>query len=280
MGGIFKNKFFIILVIIACVLTLTAMILNVMGYGSITTDITNVIIMPFNAFADIIKDSWSGFAAYFTEFNRMKEELAEKNEYILELEEQIEDIRDIKDDLDGLITYFGFMEEHTNITKFQDATVIGRDAGNYQPNLIINKGSFHNIKPNMPVITDKGIVGYISEVSYLTSTVSLFIRTTKSVGAYIKRNKQIGIVEGDFSLEKSGKCMLGSLPKETELVVGDKIYTSGYGDIYPKDLYIGKVTEVVPDLRTHSVTGYIEPAVDFDELRKVMIILEFNREFY
>jgi rod shape-determining protein MreC len=100
------------------------------------------------------------------------------------------------------------------------------------------------------------------------------------VGAYIKRTSEIGIIEGEFSLEKEGKCLLGSLYKDTDLQVGDKIYTTGFGDIYPKDLYIGKVTEVLPDALSHSMTGYIEPAVDFNELRRVMIILEFDREFY
>ena len=280
MGGIFRNRFFIILLIVACVLTLTAMVLNILGYGSVTADVTRIILMPFQAFADIIKDSWSGFTAYFTEFNRMREEIAELKIYIEELEEQIEDIRDIKDERDRLIIYFGFKQEHTNIIGFQDAAVIGREAGNYQSNLIINKGSFHNIKKNMPVITEKGIVGYISEVSSWTSKVSLFIRTSNAVGAYIKRNGQIGIVEGNFSLEKAGKCALGSLSKETDLEVGDKIYTSGYGDIYPKDLYIGKVTEVLPDPFTQTMTGYVEPAVDFGELRRVMVILEFTRDFY
>lgn len=280
MGGIFKNKFFIILLIVACVLTLTAMILNILGYGSVTTDAVNILIMPFQTFADIVKDSWSGFTGYFTEFNKMKEELAQANERITELEEQIEDTKDIIEKNIMYELYFNFMEVHTNIKRFQDAVVIGREAGNYQSNLIINKGSVHNIENNMPVVTDKGIVGYISKVGIWTSEVSLFIRTSNNVGAYIKRTSQIGIVEGEFSLEKEGKCLLGSLYKDTDLQVGDKIYTTGFGDIYPKDLYIGKVTEVLPDSLSQSMTGHIEPAVDFNELRRVMIILEFDREFY
>ena len=279
MGGIFKNKFFIILLTVACVLTLSAMILNILGYGSVTTDITNIIIMPFQAFADIVKDSWAGFTAYFTEFNRMKAELAQANGLIAELEARIQNIQDMEADIVSYEAYFGFMKEHTVIKRFQDAAVIARDAGNYQSNLIINKGAFHNIKNNMPVVTDKGIVGYISKVGMWTSDVSLFIRTSNSVGAYIQRNKQIGIVEGDFGLERVGKCLLGSLYKDTDLQVGDKIYTSGFGDIYPKDLYIGKVAEVFPDALSQSMTGYIEPAVDFNTLRRVMIIIEFDREF-
>ena len=280
MGGIFRNRFFIILLIIACVLSLTAMVLNILGYGSVTSDITNIIIMPFQRFADILKDSWSGIAGYFTAFNKMKEELAYYREYVPELEAQIEDIQKIIEDNIRYESHWGFMQEHTNIQRFQEAAVIGREAGNYQSNLIIDKGSFHNIKKGLPVITADGIVGYISEVNEFTSKVSLFIRTSNSVGAYIKRNGQIGIVEGDFVLEKEGKCIFETLSKETDLEAGDKIYTSGYGDIYPKDLYIGKIAEAVPDPRSQTMTGYIEPAVDFNGLRRVMIILEFSREFY
>ena len=280
MGDIFKNKFFIILLIVACVLTFTTMGLNLTGHGSIVSDAANVIIMPFQKFADIVKESWSGFTGYFTEFNKLKQENARLTARVAELEAANSDIPALQGRINSLTAYYGLMQDHTDIEKIQDAAIISRDAGNYSTVLTINKGSFHHIEKDMPVITADGIVGYISEVATFTSKVSLFIRTSNSVGAYIKRTGQIGIAEGDFELEKAGKCRLGYLSKDTDLQVGDKIYTSGYSDIYPKDLPIGEITEIVPDPLSQTLTGYIQPAVDFSSLRNVIVILKFTREFY
>ena len=280
MGDIFKNKFFIILLIAACVLTFTAMGLNLSGHGSVVSDATDIIIMPFQKFANIVKESLSGFTAYFTEFNSLKEENRQLKEQLAAQDSLIDDARIALEKNDSLMAFYGFKQEHTDIKQYQDAVVIARDAGNYSTVLTIDKGSFHNIKKDMPVVTADGIVGYISEVGLYTSKVSLFIKTSNSVGAYIKRSGQVGIAEGDFALEKEGKCLLGYLSKDTDLQVGDKIYTSGDGNIYPKDLPIGEVTEIVPDPLSQTLTGYIKPAVDLNNVQNVMVILEFSREFY
>jgi len=258
--------------------------LNLTGHGSIVSDTTNIIIMPFQKFANIVKESWSGFTAYFTDIKELRKENADLKAQVAVLQAQNADMPILDGKINSLMAYYGLKQDHTDIKQFQDAAVIARDAGNYSTVLTIDKGSFHGIKKDMPVITTAdgivGIVGYVSEVSTFTSKISLFIRTSNSVGAYIKRTGQIGIAEGDFDLEKEGKCILGSLSKDTDLQVGDKIYTSGYSDIYPKDLYIGEITEVVPDPLSQTLTGYIQPAVDFNSLRNVMVILEFTREFY
>jgi cell shape-determining protein MreC len=89
-----------------------------------------------------------------------------------------------------------------------------------------------------------------------------------------------GGVEGDFELEKNGLCRIAYLSKETMPEVGDKIYSSGNGNIYPEDLYIGEVIEVAADPLSHTMTGYIKPAVNFDEIKNIMVILEFKRSFY
>lgn len=283
MGDIFRNKFFIILLIVAFVLTLSAMILNVSGRGSVVTDVTNIIVMPFQKFADIVKESLSGFRAYWTKFNYYKERVEVLEAEVARLEVENEDARALQEQNDTLMEFFELKKERMDF-KFQPARVIYSESGNFLSVLTINKGSFHKIEKDMSVIadngTDKVIIGYISEVDYATSKVVLFTRTSESIGAYIKRTGEIGVVEGDFELEKRGMCRIAYLSKETDLQVGDKIYSSGYGGIYPENLYIGKVTEVIYDQLSQTPTGYIEPAINFYEVKDVMIILKFNRDFY
>jgi rod shape-determining protein MreC len=54
---------------------------------------------------------------------------------------------------------------------------------------------------------------------------------------------------------------------------GDRIVTSGLGGVFPPNLPIGKIREIViPESEPTRVV--VEPAVDFDTLRTVMIIID------
>ncbi len=41
-------------------------------------------------------------------------------------------------------------------------------------------------------------------------------------------------------------CLVKSLIKESDLLIGDKILSSGLGGIYPKGLIIGEIVELIP----------------------------------
>ena len=56
----------------------------------------------------------------------------------------------------------------------------------------------------------------------------------------------------------------------------DSIVTSGIGEIYIPDLYIGKVEEVIQTTDASSQKIIVQPAVDFTKLNKVFV-LKVNR---
>ncbi|MCL2159573.1 MAG: rod shape-determining protein MreC [Oscillospiraceae bacterium] len=288
MGNFFKNKFFIVLLIVACVLTLSTIALNLSGRGSIVTDAVNLILDPFQRFAAIVKESFSGFAGYFTEFGKMKDELEELRAKLEEAESQLEENRRLREENEMFMSFYELKKKRPDYV-FQDAKVTAKDPGNYFSALTINKGSLQTLGSDMPVVAARGtdiekerysIVGYVSEVGLLYAKVVPFIRTGSSIGAYIERTGEAVMVEGEFELEKSGLCRLVCLSKESSPEVGDKIYSSGNGNIYPEDLYIGEIVEVSSDPLSHTKTGHIKPAVNFDEIKNVMVILEYKRSFY
>src|SRR5690606_26582635 len=51
-----------------------------------------------------------------------------------------------------------------------------------------------------------------------------------------------------------------------------KVLTSGLGGIFPSELYIGEVMDVVPDDYGLTKTAYVKPAADFYEIDHVIII--------
>ena len=283
MGDIFKNKFFIIFLIVACVLTIVTMGLTLAGYGNLVSDVANTVIRPFQTFANMIQNSVSGFIGYFTMFNELVEENAMLREREQELEAEISLLREKRAENEFLRGFFELKRERPDF-QLQDASIIAGSAGNYIFEFTINRGSFHGVEVDMPVIASgpggESIVGFVSNVGVMTSRVSPFMRPSNSVGAYIKRTGDTGMVEGDFELGRAGLSRFAPLSREADMQLGDRIYSSGYGMIYPQGLFIGTIIEVVNNPLMQAQHAYIEPGVDFDQLRDMMIILEFGWDFY
>ena len=63
---------------------------------------------------------------------------------------------------------------------------------------------------------------------------------------------------------------------DSDIRVGDKVISSGIGEVYPRGLLIGKVTEVSVDERTRTLVATVEPAADLESISKVMIITEYE----
>ena len=102
------------------------------------------------------------------------------------------------------------------------------------------------------------------------------IESSTSIGACIERTGELGLVEGNFSLAADGICRITYLAADSDVRVGDRVVTSGTGGIYPRDLVIGYVTEVIPDEYSRTLTATIRPAATLTDLDRVMIITSYE----
>ena len=59
-----------------------------------------------------------------------------------------------------------------------------------------------------------------------------------------------------------------------DLTVGDVICTSGVGSVYPFGISVGHVTSIEKDPYSKNTVAYIEPAVDFSSVGRVMVVAE------
>ena len=87
---LFKNKFFLICLCVAVVLTAVPSTLSLMGYKSLSRNIVGTLTAPFRYLVTAVGDAFEGFGRYFTSL----EALEEKNEKLEEenraLREQLE----------------------------------------------------------------------------------------------------------------------------------------------------------------------------------------------
>jgi rod shape-determining protein MreC len=160
--------------------------------------------------------------------------------------------------------------------EYKAATVAGQVVG-YDPNnllnyFIIDVGSNDGIAHNMPVITDRGLIGRISEVGPVSSKVLLVIDPSSSVNAYVQSSRATGLVRGEIG----GGLVMERIAQGEELRVGDIVLTSGLGSNFPDKLVIGQITEVEQRDVALFQQARIRSTVDFSKVKVVLVITNFE----
>lgn len=275
MGGFFRSKSFIVLLTLLIILCGVPAILTAMGQGNAVKDAVMAVVTPAMRATRALGDSFAGFGEYFTEFDRLQAENAALAQRVKELEEQVYNAELLKEENEWMRAYLGAKRAHTDFV-FCDANLIGSDAGGYISSFTLDRGSASGIAVGMPVVTADGIVGRVTEVGLTFSRVSTVINYDSSIGAYIERSGEVGIVSGDFDRRRDGLCILEYLSFDADVEVGDKVYSSGLGSVYPRGLYIGEVTEVTGDAYNHTKIAVIQPAADLSDITKVMILTDYT----
>ena len=153
------------------------------------------------------------------------------------------------------------------------ARVIGREADSWSRMVTIDRGTMDGIRDNMPVVTEKGLVGHVVEAGPNYAKVQLILDPRSSVGTLVQRadSRIVGIVEGNP--ENPTMPRMVNVPKNGDIVEGDVIVTSGFGGMYPKGLVVGIVQTLENDEAGLLKIAHLEPAVDFQKLEDVAVIV-------
>ena len=272
---IFQNKFFIICLCIALVLTIVPSVFAIMGYRSLAKNIVGTVTMPVRWVATTVGNAFEGFGKYFGSIKALNEKNQALTDENAALKEQLQNAELLEKENERLRDYLDMKNKYPSFA-MEEGMVISHSSGNYITNFTLNRGTLHGIQVNMPVITKDGIVGYVVEVGLNWCMVSTLIETATSVGAYIPRSEVVGIVSGDYSMRQEGNCKIGYIDAVADVQVGDTVYSSGTGSVYPADLKIGTVTAIEVDEYNRTLVATVTPAVDFSQLKWVMVITGYQ----
>ncbi len=275
MQQFWKHKTFIILFSIALAATVISTTIAVTGTRDPVRGAINTLMTPLQKGMNYIANALSGYAAYFTQFDAIVAENARLREENAALAEKLYEVEDAVLQNEWLYSFLEMKRTHTDFT-MEEAVITGRSAGNYLTVFTVDCGTADGVAEGMPAVTKDGVVGYVSEVGQSWAKVYTLMDTSTAVGAYVEQTGELGLIKGSFSLASKGLCQLVYLDGSTEIKVGDRILTSGYGSVYPRDLVVGFVTAVEPDGYSRTMTATIAPAVDLSALDRVMIITSFE----
>ena len=151
------------------------------------------------------------------------------------------------------------------------ARVIGKTPSNYLQSITIDLGSEHGIKPGMPVVTERGLVGRIHKVGALSSTVLLITDPAAAC-----RRSSAAIASVGSSTVAPAAAGHGTHLQDEKIALGDTVITSGLGGNFPKNLVIGQIVEVRQRDYEMFQQATIRPTVNFDRLEVVLVITNFQ----
>ncbi len=154
------------------------------------------------------------------------------------------------------------------------AQVVGWDSSNEFKVLRINKGKKDGIKLKSPVITINGLVGYVYRLSNNYSDILTILDQNNRVDSIVSRTRSHGIIEGLANFKARLKYVVRTEPVE----IGDMVITAGLGNIYPKGIKVGKITNI--EKESYGLTQSIEitPTVDFHRLEEVVVLIAREEE--
>lgn len=158
------------------------------------------------------------------------------------------------------------------------ARVIGKGSGNWFSTFTIDKGSRDGILVDMNVICGNGLVGIVTDVTDNTATVRSIIDGNSNVTGMLVTSSDTCNIRGDLELMDSGYIHLEYMQKDVDVSDGDMIVTSNISDKYIQGILIGYVKNITEDANSLTQSGYLVPAVDFERLTEVLVIMQLKKK--
>ena len=206
------------------------------------------------------------------------EENQELKKQIDELTAQNTQLQQDKYELNNLRELYKLDEQYSGYNKV-GARIIARDSGNWFHAFTIDKGTDDGLAIDMNVIAGGGLVGRIVDIGPNWAKVNAVINDDSNVSGMVLASSDILMVTGSLRLMEEGVIGFGQLIDSNQKVeVGDKVVTSNISDKYLPNILIGYISEINQDSNNITKSGKITPAVDFEHLDEVLVILETKQQ--
>lgn len=275
------NEFFskktVVIILIAVLISLILAILSAVSGGRISPvgSLINIISEPIQSVTSGVSEYFSDKADRAMRYDEMEKENERLREELELVKQALRENEAMGKENVQLRAALALRERDSSFV-FEAAEIVAKNADNWTRSFTINKGSSAGIAADNCVITAEGMVGYVSEVGATWATVTAITDTTMEASAIASRTRDVASAEGDFELMSDGCFRLSYLPRNTQILAGDVIETSGVGGLFPKGIVLGSVVEVKNE--SHGISKYaiVKPAVDLDNVNHVLVIKSFQ----
>lgn len=199
-----------------------------------------------------------------TQINELEGENAALRDQIIALQEQAAEV----EILSALLNYARTRPE----SRYLSANVVGLDPSPFVRSVNIGAGSDRGVLHGMPVLTDEGLVGRVTEVTAGTSRVQLITDPASAVNVLLQGSRADGLLVA----QPNGELWVELIDQNASLEPGELVLTSGLGGTFPADIPVGHVVSVRRRDFELFQRAVIQPTVNFDELEILLLVINFQ----
>ena len=276
-----EGKYIIIIVVILIILSLALYVktlkedrkLNMVE--SLIKDsvifVEKIILTPFNYVGNLI-DDFSELRNVQEENDKLKTSIERVDAIETENIELRREIEALKKELsiDYVLTDYDYL----------NATVISRNIGYWYNTLTIDKGTNNGISEGMVVVNSTGLIGKIIKTTTFTAEIRLITTsdTNNKISVSISNgNGKINGLINRYDYENNLLEVEG-ISNTEEVKVGDYVYTSGLGGVFPSGILIGTVESITTDEYDLAKIINVKPSTDFNDINYVAILKRKDSE--
>ena len=215
----------------------------------------------FGKVGTFISGSTSSIYSYINSYFNLRQEnnkLLEENLELKKYESQFIDKSDTRD------------ISKSKIDKTISAKVILNSINKSKNIIVINKGELNGITKEMGVISSKGVVGIIKNITDNYSSIVSLLNTDLKINAILKNSSTIGSISWNGLDPRI--VQLNDIPLSSSIKLGDTIITGGMSFYFPKGIPIGRIE----NYNNTSLEGYYSIDVlifsDFFSLSNLYIL--------
>ena len=238
-------------------------------------EILSVAVAPFQRAAAAVSNGVSSLWEKYTNIDAILEENEKLTAENAELRGQMVDYDKLKAENEAYKALTNIQEQHPEMS-YVSSFVIGRDPLDSFYGFTLDKGSLDGVEANDAITSDEGyLLGVVTEVDLTSCKVMTILHPSFNAAGVVSRTRDNGIVTGSSEYAADGLCMLTNLARNTLTEKSDQVVTTGLGGVFPADLLVGVVQELVPEVSGKSTIAVIKPGTDPRTVRHAFIITSF-----
>jgi rod shape-determining protein MreC len=206
---------------------------------------------------------------YYFQLKKTNESLVQEN---LRLRQQLKENYEAPDSARRLIHDTIKVDTGRSILKYRilEAKVVGNSVSSPANYLTIHRGFDQGVRPNMGVTGPQGIVGSVVNVSKNFATVQSMLHYQFGLVAKLKHNNETGTISWDG--QSPFFVTMKNIPKSVKVDIGDSVLTTQISSLFPANLMIGTVSEIVPNTSSNFYTLRVRTATSFSTIEYVYVI--------
>ena len=235
-------------------------------------ELLSVAVAPFQRAAAKLSGGVASLWENYANIDAILEENKTLTEENAALRAQMVDYDKLKAENEAYKALTNIQEQHPEMS-YVSSFVIGRDPLDSFYGFTLDKGSLDGVEANDAITSDEGyLLGVVTEVDLTSCKVMTILHPSFNAAGVVSRTRDNGIITGSADYAAEGLCILSNLSRGTLTKANDQVITTGLGGVFPPDVLVGVVQELVPEASGKSTIAVLKPGADPRTVKHVFII--------